>query len=134
MLNYLGYSLVERGEKLDEALQMIEVAAEARPDSGAIIDSLGWVYFQLGRYQDAVVQLERAASLLPVDPVINDHLGDAFWAVGRTTEAHFQWERALSFEPDEDTGARIRDKLARGLDLVLIDEGLQPTQVARDDG
>lgn len=133
VLNYLGYSLVERGEKLEEALGMIETAAAARPDSGAIIDSLGWVLFQMGRYQEAVGHMERAASLLPVDPVINDHLGDVYWAVGRKTEAHFQWNRALSFDPTEDEAARIRDKLARGLDLVLAAEGAAPISVARDD-
>lgn len=132
VLNYLGYSLVERGEKMDEALAMIETAADARPDSGAIVDSLGWVYFQLGRYEEAVVHLEQAASLEPLDPVINDHLGDAFWAVGRETEAQFQWQRALSFDPEENDAARIRDKLARGLDLVLIDEGAPPLRVASD--
>ncbi|MFT7147423.1 MAG: Flp pilus assembly protein TadD, partial [Yoonia sp.] len=132
VLNYLGYSLVERGEKMDEALAMIETAANALPDNGAIVDSLGWVYFQLGRYDEAVVHLEQAASLEPLDPVINDHLGDAFWAVGRETEAQFQWQRALSFDPEEDDAARIRDKLARGLDMVLIDEGAPPLRVASD--
>ncbi len=133
VLNYLGYSLVERGEKMDEALAMIETAAAALPDNGAIVDSLGWVYFQLGRYEEAVLHLEQAASLEPLDPVINDHLGDAFWAVGRATEAQFQWQRALSFDPEEDDAIRIRDKLARGLDLVLIDEGAPPLRVANDD-
>lgn len=133
VLNYLGYSLVERGEKMDEALAMIETAAAALPDNGAIVDSLGWVYFQLGRYDEAVLHLEQAASLEPLDPVINDHLGDAFWAVGRATEARFQWQRALSFEPEEDDAIRIRDKLARGLDMVLIDEGAPPLRVANDD-
>lgn len=133
VLNYLGYSLVERGEKLDEALEMIEVAAAARPDNGAIVDSLGWVYFQFGRYEEAVFHLERAASLEPVDPVINDHLGDAFWAVGREIEARFQWHRALSFDPEEAEALRIRDKLARGLDLVLLDEGRAPLRVASGD-
>ncbi|MDX8346620.1 tetratricopeptide repeat protein [Cognatiyoonia sp. IB215446] len=131
VLNYLGYSLVERGEKLDEALEMIETAAAARPDNGAIIDSLGWVYFQLGRYDEALVHLERASSLLPTDPVVNDHLGDVFWVVGRMTEARFQWQRALSFDPEADDALRIRDKLSRGLDMVLKDEGEDPIRVAR---
>jgi tetratricopeptide (TPR) repeat protein len=130
VLNYLGYSLVERGEKLDEALGMLETAADARPDSGAIIDSLGWVLFQLGRYEEAVGLLEAAAALEPVDPIVNDHLGDVYWAVGRNIEAEFQWHRALSFDPIEADAARIRDKLDRGLDLVLIDEGLAPIRVA----
>ncbi|WP_238113771.1 tetratricopeptide repeat protein [Yoonia sp. I 8.24] len=133
VLNYLGYSLVERGEKLDEALGMLETAADARPDSGAIIDSLGWVLFQLGRYDEAVGLLENAAALAPVDAVVNDHLGDVYWAVGRTIEAEFQWNRALSFDPLEKDAARIRDKLERGLDLVLVDEGLAPIRVASGD-
>jgi Flp pilus assembly protein TadD len=133
VLNYLGYSLVERNEKLGEALGMIETAAAARPDNGAIIDSLGWVMFQLGNYEDAVDHLELAASLEPVDPVINDHLGDGYWAVGRKTEARFQWQRALSLDPDQTEAARIRAKLERGLDLVRRDEGINPVQVARGD-
>lgn len=131
VLNYLGYSLVERGEKLDEALAMIQKAAAARPDNGAIVDSLGWVLFKLGDYDQAVVHLEKAASLEPVDPVINDHLGDAYWAVGRVIEARFQWQRALSFGPTDTEADRIRDKLARGLDQVLQDEGAEPIKVAR---
>lgn len=131
VLNYLGYSLVERGEKLDEALAMIERAVAALPDNGAIVDSLGWVLFRLGQYDDAVEILERAATLEPVDPVINDHLGDAYWAVGRSIEARFQWQRALSFNPTEADAQRIRDKLDRGLDLVLIDEGKDPIRLAR---
>lgn len=133
VLNYLGYSLVERGEKLDEALKMIETAAAARPDNGAIIDSLGWVLFQMGQYEEAVVHLEQAAALDPVDPVINDHLGDALWAVGREIEAQFQWQRALSFDPAEAEADRIRDKLVRGLDLVLMDEGQAPIRLASGD-
>lgn len=131
VLNYLGYSLVERGEKLDEALAMIERAVAALPDNGAIVDSLGWVLFRLGQYDDAVEILERAATLEPVDPVINDHLGDAYWAVGRSIEARFQWQRALSFNPTEAHAQRIRDKLDRGLDLVLIAEGKEPIRLAR---
>ena len=132
VLNYLGYSLVERGEKLDEALNMIERAVADQPENGAIVDSLGWVYFGLGRYADAVAPLERAAALEAVDPIVNDHLGDAYWAVGRTREAAFQWQRALSFDPEADLAARIRDKLARGLDAVRNDEGLTPTRIATD--
>ena len=133
VLNFLGYSLVERGEKLDEALGMIETAAAARPDNGAIVDSLGWVLFQLGRYEEAVVHMEHAASLVPVDPVVNDHLGDVYWAVGREIEARFQWQRALSFDPDPEDAIRIRSKLAVGLDMVLRDEGEDPIRVARGD-
>ncbi len=121
-LNYLGYSLVERREKLDEALDMIETAAKAKPDSGAIADSLGWVYYQLGRFEEAEVAMEIAVQLLPVDPILSDHFGDVLWMVDRKREARFQWRRALSYGPEESDAERIRDKLARGLDAVLADE------------
>lgn len=135
VLNYLGYSLVERKEKLDEALDMIERAVAARPDSGYIVDSLGWVLFRLGRYDEAVEHMERAVELMPVDPVVNDHLGDVYWAVGRAREAEFQWSRALSFIDPEDTDGeadpdRIRRKIEVGLDAVLAEEGSEPLKVA----
>lgn len=139
VLNYLGYSLVEKQQNLDEALDMIERAVAARPESGFIVDSLGWVLYRLGRYEEAVEHMERAASLMAVDPVVNDHLGDALWAVGRQTEARFQWKRALSFitedTPEQDIdGDRIRRKLEIGLDAVLAEEGVPPLKVAKDDG
>jgi len=132
VLNYLGYSLIERGEKLDEAVSMIETAVAARPDSGAIVDSMGWALYKLGRFAEAVPHLEQASVLLPVDPVINDHLGDVYWAVGRRTEARFQWQRALSFDPLEVDAERIRAKLDVGLDQVLMDEGADPITAITD--
>ena len=134
ILNYLGYTMVEEQVSLDEALAMIEKAAAARPDSGAITDSLGWVLYRLGRFEEAVAPMERAAELEPVDPIINDHLGDVFWAVGRVVEARFQWQRALSFDPESEEADRIRRKLDVGLDAVLIEEGADPIHVANDDG
>lgn len=122
VLNYLGYSWVERGENLTEAEKMIRAAVEQRPDDGYIVDSLGWVLFRFGEFEDAAGELERAVELRPVDPVINDHYGDALWMVGRRTEARFQWKRALSFEPEEAEAERIRAKLDDGLDAVLAAE------------
>ncbi|WP_254892346.1 tetratricopeptide repeat protein [Roseovarius sp. A-2] len=130
VLNYLGYSMVEKRINLDEALGMIERAVATQPNSGYIVDSLGWVYYRLGRYDEAIVQMERAAELMPTDPVVNDHLGDVFWAVDRKAEARFQWRRALSLhesEPSPDLDAdRVRRKLKVGLDQVLEDEGAEP--------
>jgi Flp pilus assembly protein TadD len=122
ILNYLGYSLVEQRIKLDEALGMIQTAVKESPDSGYITDSLGWIYYRLGRFEDAVEPMERAVELLPVDPIVNDHLGDVYWRVGREREAEFQWKRALSFEPEDADAERIRAKLSRGLTAVLEDE------------
>ncbi len=135
ILNYLGYSLVDRGLKFNEALGMIETAVAERPDSGAITDSLAWVYYKLGRYQDAVDPMERAAELEPNDPIISDHLGDVYWMVGRKNEARFQWRRALSFEPEDDEATRIRRKLNIGLDAVYAEDGETPApavEVAND--
>ncbi|SIN74400.1 tetratricopeptide repeat protein [Vannielia litorea] len=134
VLNYLGYSYVEMGENLVEALDMIERAVAERPDSGHITDSLGWVLYRLGRYDEAVGHMERAAELLPVDPIVNDHLGDVYWAVGRQLEARFQWKRALSFDPEESDALRIRRKLELGLDRVLAEEGAKPLTVVNDEG
>jgi tetratricopeptide (TPR) repeat protein len=122
VLNYLGYSLVEKNEKLEEAQEMIEKAVAARPDDGFITDSLGWVLYRVGKYQEAVEPMERAVELVADDPIINDHLGDVYWAVGRKREARFQWRRALSFGPDEKDANRIRRKLDVGLDVVLQEE------------
>ena len=132
VLNYLGYSLVERREKLDEALAMIETAVAAQPQNGAIVDSLGWALFVLGRAEEAVEPMERAAELEPVDPIVLDHLGDVYWTVGRRLEARFQWQRALSFEPEPDEALRIRRKLEVGLDRVLEEEAGAEPAVAQD--
>ena len=102
ILNYFGYSLIERNENLEEALGMIENAVSQRPNSGYIVDSLGWGLFRLGQYKEAVVPMERAILLEPHDPIVNDHLGDVLWMVGRRREAMFQWQRALSYGPTLD--------------------------------
>ncbi len=115
VLNYLGYSWIERGTHLDEARDMIEKAVDLRPRDGYIVDSLGWVLFQIGDFEEAVQQLERAVLLRPDDPVINEHLGDAYWRVGRRLEARFQWERALIFDPEDDLIPVIQKKIDEGL-------------------
>jgi len=120
VLNYLGYSLVDRGEKLDEALDLIQRAVELRPDDGYILDSLAWAYYRLGRYPEAVAPMERAVAAMPGDSLVNDHMGDIYWSVGRRREAEIQWHRALSLKPETEAETRrIRAKLERGLDAVL---------------
>lgn len=115
VLNYLAYSWVEKKLNLDEAKSMLARAVELRPDDGFIVDSLGWVHYRLGEYQEGVKFLERAVELRPQDPVINDHLGDIYWRVGRHQEARFQWRRALSLEPEVDTVPTIEGKIQNGL-------------------
>ena len=139
VMNYLGYSLVEKRIKLDEALDLIERAVAAEPNSGYIVDSLGWVLYRLGRYEEAVVHMERAAELMPIDPVVNDHLGDVLWLVGRYNEAEFQWRRALSLVDEENPSPdidpdRIRRKLDVGLYVVLEDENAESLEVVDDGG
>ncbi|MHB8885601.1 MAG: tetratricopeptide repeat protein [Methylovirgula sp.] len=116
VLNYLGYSWVDKGIHLDEALPMLRRAVELQPTDGYIVDSLGWADYKLGRYDDAVKELERAVNLKPSDPVINDHLGDAYWRVGRKLEAHFQWNHARDLKPDPADLPKILKKIAHGLD------------------
>jgi tetratricopeptide (TPR) repeat protein len=115
VLNYLGYSWVDRGQNLERAQQMIVKAVALRPNDGYIADSLGWVYYKVGKYKDAVKELDRAVELLPADPIINDHLGDAFWRVGRVREAQFQWNHVLGLNPKPELEARVKTKLKVGL-------------------
>lgn len=126
VLNYLGYSFLDRNENLDEALDMIKRAVAVEPESGYIVDSLAWALYRLERYEEAVAPMEKASLLEPVDPVVTDHLGDVYWAVGRKLEAEFQWQRAASFAPTEKDAARIKRKLEIGLDAVLAEEGAAP--------
>lgn len=118
LLNYLGYSWIDRGENLDQARAMVQRAVELRPRDGYIVDSLGWAQYKLGEYEAAATNLERAVELRPVDATINDHLGDAYWRVGRRAEARFQWLRAQRMvQPDDDQSlkAEIDKKLENGL-------------------
>jgi tetratricopeptide (TPR) repeat protein len=111
VLNYLGYSWADMGEHLAEAQQMIQKAAERRPNDGAITDSLGWVMLREGNVGDSVQLLERAVELEPEDATINGHLGDAYAAAGRTLEAHYQWRRALTLNPGPEDTAKLEAKL-----------------------
>ncbi|MAK60652.1 MAG: hypothetical protein CMK09_06710 [Ponticaulis sp.] len=115
VLNYLGYSWVDRGENLEKAFDLIQEAVSLKPNSGYIVDSLGWAYFKLGQYDLAVLYLERAVELTPDDPTLNDHLGDAYWRVGREIEARFQWRHALALEPESDQIPLLQAKLESGL-------------------
>ncbi len=115
VLNYLGYSWVVRGEKLQQAMNMLQKAFQAQPQSGEIADSLGWAYYSMGDYKTAVQRLERAVSLSPVSPEITDHLGDAYWRAGRKTEAQYQWSRVLTLQPTEELKTSAQQKLSSGL-------------------
>jgi Flp pilus assembly protein TadD len=115
VLNYLGYSWIDRGMNLDQGKALIEKAVAQMPTEGYIIDSLGWAYYLTGDYDRAVTELERAIEYTPADPTMNEHLGDAYWRVGRLNEARFQWQRALTLDPEPETIAPIKEKLKKGM-------------------
>jgi len=118
VLNYLGYSWVDQGRNIPQALQMLEKARALKPFDGYIVDSVGWAYFKLGRFDDAAKTLEDAILLVPGDPTINDHLGDAFWRVGKKVDARFQWSHALAFGPDAEEKSALEKKMKEGLGPV----------------
>jgi len=115
VLNYLGYSWIDRNMHLEDGLKMIQKAVSLRPNDGYIVDSLGWAFYKLGQFDKAVDQLEHAVELKPGDATINDHLGDAYWQVGRKIEAVYQWNRSLTFKPDADQIPLLKEKIKNGL-------------------
>ena len=115
VLNYLGYSWIDKGMYLDEGLKIIKQAVKEKPKNGSFVDSLGWAHYRLGNYATALKVLERASQLEPTDPVITDHLGDALWRMKREVEARYQWRKALAFEPTDEDRANIEAKLLTGL-------------------
>lgn len=117
-LNYLGYTWIDHNRNLQRGLALIEKAVRLKPEDGYIVDSLGWAYYRLGNFKEAVKYLERAVELRPEDPTLNDHLGDAFWRVKREREARFQWEQALTLKPEPEEAEKIQRKLERGLPAV----------------
>lgn len=116
VLNYLAYSWVDMHMNIDKSFEMLREAVALTPNDGAIVDSLGWAFYRLGKYEDAVRELERAVLLRSGDSTINDHLGDAFWRVGRTREARFKWSQALDLKPEDDERPKIQKKLENGLE------------------
>jgi len=115
VLNYLGYSWIDQGRNLKQAMDYIRKAVKLKPDDGYYVDSLGWAYFRLGNLPAAVENLERAVELKPDDPIINDHLGDAYWRVGRKLEAKYQWQQALTLKPEDEQIVSLKEKIASGL-------------------
>jgi tetratricopeptide (TPR) repeat protein len=113
-LNYLGYSMIEAGDNLDEALKLVAQASALKPDDPAITDSLGWAYFRRGEVDKAVPVLERAFATDPTLSEIGEHLGDAYWTSGRRIDARYTWRAAL-LQADGADADRIKTKLDLGL-------------------
>jgi tetratricopeptide (TPR) repeat protein len=108
-LNYLGYTFADAGVNLDEALTLVSRAVALDPDNGSYVDSLGWAYFRLGRFEEARKQLERAARLEPEDATLQEHLGDVYVALGQMERAKDAYQRAL--ELGDDNKEQVRRKL-----------------------
>lgn len=124
VLNYLGYTLIDRDQKLEESLSMLQKASALQPKNGYILDSLGWAHYKLKQYNQAVEILETAVKLQPQDPILNDHLGDVYWKVGRKREAIFQWNHAIDGQPENLE--KIKEKLKFGLqDTTMLDHAKQ---------
>lgn len=109
VLNYLGYMLADNGEKLDDALAMVQEAVRRDPQNGAYLDSLGWVYYRLGNYPKAEEYLRRATARIPNDPTVHDHLGDLYLKTGRLRLATVHFERALA-EWKASPAAEVEDE------------------------
>lgn len=133
VLNYLGYSWLERGKNIPEASEMLERAAHLAPNDGYIADSLGWAHYLQKQYGKAVRILEAAVSLEPGSATINDHLGDAYWRTGRKREAYFQWNKALAVNDDLPPAdkARLESKIEKGLDAIGDKIAAKPKKKAK---
>lgn len=112
ILNNLGYSMVERGEKLEEALKMIQQAVDSEPGNAAYLDSLGLAYFKLGRLAEAESPLLEAARQFPTSSTVHEHLGDLYTGQGKPDHARAAWQKALSLSTETDEAARLKSKLA----------------------
>ncbi|MCA0405901.1 MAG: tetratricopeptide repeat protein, partial [Proteobacteria bacterium] len=123
VMNYLAYSWVDNGMNIEKSFDMLREAVSLTPGDGAVVDSLGWAYFRLGKFNDAVRELERAVLLKAGDPTINDHLGDAYFKVGRKREAEFKWRQALELNPEPEDAEKIKLKLEKGYEAVAAKGG-----------
>jgi tetratricopeptide (TPR) repeat protein len=110
-LNYLGYMLADRGDRLEESVDLLERAIEIDPHNGSYLDSLGWAYFKLDRLDLAEVLLQEASEQMAWNSVIQDHLGDLMLKLGRYSDAITAWERALAGDSDDVERSTIEQKI-----------------------
>jgi len=116
VINYLAYSWIEQGIKIEKSLEMLEKANKLRPNDPFIIDSLGWALFKLKRYKESKDYLQLAVKLMPGEPIVNDHYGDALWKNGNKLQARYYWNYVLNLEKTEEDLKKIIDKkLIKGL-------------------
>ena len=119
VINYLAYSWIEKGIKIEKSLEMLKKANQLRSNDGYITDSLGWALYKLKRYKEAKEYLKKAVQLMPSDPIVNDHFADILWMNGKKLQARYYWEYVLSLEETkEDLKNKINDKIINGPSLV----------------
>jgi len=116
VINYLAYSWIEQGVKIEQSLSMLEKANKLRSNDPYIIDSLGWALFKLKRFKESKKYLQLAVRLMPGDPIVNDHYGDVLWKNGNEIQARYYWNYVLNLEKAEDELKKvIEEKLTKGL-------------------
>jgi len=117
VLNYLGYSWLERSYKIQEAIGMLNKAYNQKKNDPFIIDSVGWGYYLIGDFVNAENFLRKAIQLMPKDPIVNDHYGDVLWKLNRKIQAKYYWQSVLSSEEsDNEMKTNVSKKLLKGLD------------------
>jgi Flp pilus assembly protein TadD len=117
VLNYLGYSWLERSYKIQEAISMLNKAYNQKKNDPFIIDSVGWGYYLIGEFVNAENFLRKAIQLMPKDPIVNDHYGDVLWKLNRKIQAKYYWQSVLSSEEsDNEMKTNVSKKLLKGLD------------------
>ena len=116
VINYLAYTWIEKGVKINESLSMLEKANKLKSNDPFIIDSLGWALFKLERYEESKEYLQLALRLMPADPIVNDHYGDVLWKNGKKIQARYYWNYVLNLkEAEENLKRKIKKKLIKGL-------------------
>ncbi len=116
VINYLAYSWIEKGVKIEKSLEMLEKANKLRSNDPFIIDSLGWALFKLKRYKESKDYLQLAVKLMPADPIVNDHYGDVLWKNGNEIQARYYWNYVLNLKKTElQLKQKIETKLITGL-------------------
>ena len=116
VINYLAYTWIEQGVKIEQSLKMLEKANNIKSNDPYIIDSLGWALFKLKRYEDSKNYLQTAVQLMPADPTVNDHYGDVLWKNGNEIQARYYWNYVLNLKGTKnDLKKNIKKKLILGL-------------------
>ena len=109
--NNYAYSLSERGIRLDDALKMAEIAIKAEPLNSSYLDTIGWVYFKLGKYEKAKEYIEKAIKVGGESSVMLEHLGDIIYMLGNKVQAKKMWEKSLSLD---STNSKLKLKIEKG--------------------